>query len=236
MNCQEFQRQLEQAVEHRCSPTAEVQQHGDECSQAACATAWSEFLLLDEAIAHWQSRPIGREAQTSQSDSRAPKALRRRRIITGQLAAVTLCLLAVQLNFSKQTATSNAPVDAIVSEIHLGNSDTNTFLASHVPDMEFVTPVTVEASHLASPGFIVNWIAGTPLQVSGSMALMLLGDRAHSDEPMLNQAPWFSSWSEQLIPSAEDIEILRSLLLNHAEQSTQHGRGGPATAQVIPIV
>jgi len=235
MNCQEFQLQLEQAVEHRCAPTTEVQRHGNECPQSACAAAWSDFLLLHEAIAHWQSRPIRPIDQVSQAHSRAPAKALRRRTLTGRLTLLATCLLAVQLNFIKQTATSTSPLDPAVSEIHVGNSGGETFSTSHVPATELAASLAAEASHFASPGFIVNWIAGTPLQVSGSMALMLLGDRAQSGESTLHQTPWFSGWSEQLIPSAEDVEILRSLLLNHVDQSTQRGRPGPAIARVIHI-
>lgn len=54
MDCQEFQKQLDQLIENRLDVTGDVAEHGATCSESACQERWTDFVLLESAISAWK--------------------------------------------------------------------------------------------------------------------------------------------------------------------------------------
>ena len=54
MNCDQFYLELERAIESRSLPSLHLQEHAVTCQESDCRQAWSEYQLLEQAVAEWK--------------------------------------------------------------------------------------------------------------------------------------------------------------------------------------
>lgn len=233
MNCQEFRSQLEQTLEKSCQQDVELQRHGESCRQPMCRDAWEEFLLLEVAIEDWrhgtrqrrQMEPGLLSPQLAESPSRSQPAAewRQRRFVSRNVArwgsgltAMACLLLLGWLTANRPGISSGDGREISREEVSEGSA------AESMPAQFAVIPVgsfsspggLMSVGESAPAGLLVNLVAGTPLQVSGSMAMLFLGRSTHEAESSGWMPIWMEGWSEQVVPSMDDMELLRTLLLD----------------------
>jgi len=249
MNCQDFQTRLDHTFAIRDGLDLELQQHGETCCQPACRRAWEDFLLLKEAIQDWRdlasltplaetplTRAPGQPARTRSGSVSArlqPSFDRRSLSGAGFRAGRVKLLLSLSAagfllfmgwNLRHSTDTVTAPSHRQLSDhAALAGMGSSKFLpGAEVPLIRESGIPVLSLTDSAPAGLLVNWITGTPLQVSGSMALLLLNGTSGTADSSGWVPSWMEGWSEQLIPTMEDIEILRPLLQDQQDHQSQN--------------
>ncbi|WP_437228890.1 hypothetical protein SH661x_001140 [Planctomicrobium sp. SH661] len=230
MNCVEFQSRLDQLVELRSDPDLDLRQHGEECGNSECRNAWADFELLHEAIPSWLAdvRQADMVRSVGVTSSIQGHRLRARSMVT--LLSLTVVAVAafqvIRIPRSEETGLAVGPGFSMPRDVAVrGRAESTRQLRSLDAGK-----ATSSADAVEQRGLSIDWIAETPLQVSSSVAYMLLGN----SEPAV-EAPrrtnWLEGWQEQIIPSREDFELIRTLLVPGQENQTSNP-GFPAELSV----
>lgn len=234
MHCGEFQSRLEQAVELRLDPTTELRQHGETCTQPMCREAWEDWVLLAQVLPDWcrqqQKENVNPAAHRISAIRREnPRDWRRTSRVPLTLAAASLLVafainpLVLQLFFrAEHAAIATRQRSWPSSQFLLGHhKDAPHDLDQDGTSVPGLSESTASTS-LGQAGFSIDWIAEAPLQVTSSMAYVLLGTSEPVHEPRSSGTSWLENWPEQLMPVKEDVEAIRSLWTEPQDNQTHH--------------
>lgn len=218
MHCEVFLARLDHCVETRVAPGILLKRHATSCSQPECQCAWSDFLLLEEAIPSWKaveqfSQPVPeveRKSAFSGASVRRGRAIHLRGTLTWGIACLFCAVTAaVPLHWNRSSSISEFAQDA---------SRENPVHSTMMPDSQGES-VTAKVPASQRSNLSIDWIAVAPMQVSSSMAYMLLGAKETNKEPSV-QKNWLEGWPSQILPTDENLEVLRELLIEHEPNQT----------------
>jgi len=228
MNCCEFQNQLERAVEERLSPSPELQAHAAGCPADGCRFLWDNFTLLSTAIPEWkQHQEMCRVVAEAFPNAVTPRRSHRR----AQLTVLATCAASLLVVASFISPIQNSSVNGRSDLAHLPRptiavspaAEDNPELSAFPASIVAVSAGSLHGAAVNDPVSLpFDWIAHAPLQVTSSMAYVLLGERG---QPVEEAAPagktWMETWPEELRPVQDDIEAFRSLLIETPENQTR---------------
>lgn len=217
MNCREFQSRMQETFRLPEAAASGLQQHGEQCDQSECREIWTEFILLDEAIHHWRRNHSSTsfERHAVPGDVRHPWSRNRHSRLRAGLVLGMACFAVALLQHRSFFLSPKNLSQQPGAEMEMANGP-------KIADPSFIHSARIRSLD-PQTALLVDWIAGTPLQVSGSMASLLLGP--HETSPAASSESdvswWRNGWTKQLIPTAEDMELLRGLLWERNDQRSE---------------
>lgn len=225
LDCCQFEKLLEQAVEQRQAPGAELRDHALSCE--TCRTLWEEFLILEEAIPAWTAaRPtvdlvdavmhaMATDTETTTAPkkieplvaltvagSQEPDAPRRRRFVLPAIATTAAALLLVSAVFYLVRPKADEPqIAAVPPDISLGRSGATPRIQLEQPPSEMTVVV-------ADAGSAYLQLASSAASAITDGAALFPSTKLIADatpKPNPNQKSWIQKFETNLEPLQKDL-------------------------------
>ncbi|SFI77863.1 hypothetical protein [Planctomicrobium piriforme] len=196
MNCTEFQNQLEQCVENRTAPDAELQRHAQTCGNETCQAAWADHLLLEQALSQWApgvarvnlaDQVLAATSEPSRpAGSRASSRAWRRGAAVAIACSVMVCAAAA---IALRGSLSNGPAQPVVAAR---------------PES---TPVDGDPAEYQQLGTVyVGWLEEASSSVTGSISYVLTESTSAQSSGSGGRTGWLRDLGEQLKPLEEELD------------------------------
>lgn len=229
MNCQEFLNSLDEAVLDRGELSPGVRQHAQQCTQTECRHAWSDFELLDRAVAAWQMHdrllaesvpPVSPNSTaaappTTVAARSVPQQGTRREIPGGwlalTLAGVAVCsLVVVRLgSFPSALRTGGDEIASGKQESEAPAAIAAATPGGSLPEAAEEALVVRELSET-----YVGWIQNSTGRITDTVAYVLIQEPA--EDRVVHPPLWWERLGENLEPLGEGLQRSFRDLLNSA--------------------
>ena len=206
MNCNQFHKAFDEAVESRLPLSSDVLAHAETCSSPSCRERWSEHCLLKSALSGWRlqvpefSVVDAVVAELNERQSSVPSvSVARQRSASSKVASVA-AVAAVCLTIGVVGILASRPMGRpeLVRSEQSSNPQLVVKSAVEVTAEEFDLEAMTEFGRSYGA-----WVQGTAAKLGGTMTVVFSEGEDKVVEPAAN---WFFSLSKQLETLDKDFD------------------------------
>lgn len=234
LDCRQFEKLLEQAVEQRQAPAVELRDHALSCE--TCRTLWEEFLILEEVIPVWTaSRPtvdlidavmhaMASDAATTTAPkkieplvaltvtgSQEPEAPRRHRFVFPAVATAAAALLLASAVFYVVGPTADKPQ---IAEVRPTSSLEHSGGMQRIQLEQPPTEMTVIVTDAGSAYLQLASSAASAITEGAALlpSTKLIADA--TPKPNQDRKSWMQDFGKNLEPLQQDLGNAIEFLFN----------------------